>query len=437
MINLRTVLIGFFSKQFVLYSAVQSGYIFISIVAILVSVISASYYLKIIKVLLDMNDNNSITIKNTNASLKKAKIKQYLLKNPSSSINNLKKCLLVKYANITNKKNNLDLIHTNYFKEMQLLFILIFILKFDLTYKNINKSNSSNNLNYYTKDFYINKELWLFNTSNFNSLPLNNLNNNKERDISYYYNNNNYNNPELNNKLKSDLLYQLSNFHSFLISNLTLIIILFIFKPAKRCGNTLLWVKLPNSGNTLKLLIPNYIWKSISGWSNYSCKVISYKIFEKIMGYRGSKSEFNIKSVKEQRVNGNWWIKSNLSHLRYTLMGSEKNYQIKIPSKQLNKISYSTLDNKPKFLTPWFISGLIDGEGSFSISIYKSNEHKLHWGVRTVFVIDLHEWEYFLLLKLQEYFGGIGTIYRNKVRNTVNYSVAGIQELKNIIIPHF
>jgi len=44
-------LIGFFSKQFVLYSAVQSGYYFIAIVAILVSVVSASYYLKIIKVL--------------------------------------------------------------------------------------------------------------------------------------------------------------------------------------------------------------------------------------------------------------------------------------------------------------------------------------------------------------------------------------------------
>nr|WVH38302.1 NADH dehydrogenase subunit 2 [Trametes meyenii] len=44
-------LLGFFSKQFVLYSAMQSEYYFIAIVAILVSVISASYYLKIIKVL--------------------------------------------------------------------------------------------------------------------------------------------------------------------------------------------------------------------------------------------------------------------------------------------------------------------------------------------------------------------------------------------------
>nr|YP_010835460.1 NADH dehydrogenase subunit 2 [Perenniporia fraxinea]WFS78693.1 NADH dehydrogenase subunit 2 [Perenniporia fraxinea] len=44
-------LLGFFSKQFVLYSAMQSEYYFIGIIAILVSVISASYYLKIIKVL--------------------------------------------------------------------------------------------------------------------------------------------------------------------------------------------------------------------------------------------------------------------------------------------------------------------------------------------------------------------------------------------------
>ncbi len=44
-------LIGFFSKQLVLYSAIQNGYYFISVVAILVSIISCSYYLQIIKVI--------------------------------------------------------------------------------------------------------------------------------------------------------------------------------------------------------------------------------------------------------------------------------------------------------------------------------------------------------------------------------------------------
>lgn len=50
-------LIGFFSKQFVLYSAVENGYYFISLVAIIVSVISASYYLKIVKVLHTENES--------------------------------------------------------------------------------------------------------------------------------------------------------------------------------------------------------------------------------------------------------------------------------------------------------------------------------------------------------------------------------------------
>lgn len=44
-------LIGFFAKQMVLYSSTHAGYYFMSIVAILVSVISASYYLKIIQVM--------------------------------------------------------------------------------------------------------------------------------------------------------------------------------------------------------------------------------------------------------------------------------------------------------------------------------------------------------------------------------------------------
>jgi NADH-ubiquinone oxidoreductase chain 2 len=44
-------LVGFFAKAQILYSATQNGYYFISIVAIIVSVISAYYYLQIIKVM--------------------------------------------------------------------------------------------------------------------------------------------------------------------------------------------------------------------------------------------------------------------------------------------------------------------------------------------------------------------------------------------------
>jgi len=52
-------LLGFFSKQFVLLSAVHSGYWFMSFVAIITSVISASYYLRIVVLLVNETINNT------------------------------------------------------------------------------------------------------------------------------------------------------------------------------------------------------------------------------------------------------------------------------------------------------------------------------------------------------------------------------------------
>jgi NADH-ubiquinone oxidoreductase chain 2 len=44
-------LVGFFAKLMVVYSATQSGYLFIATIAILVSVLSAAYYLRVIRVI--------------------------------------------------------------------------------------------------------------------------------------------------------------------------------------------------------------------------------------------------------------------------------------------------------------------------------------------------------------------------------------------------
>ena len=59
-------LIGFFSKQYVLYSAIKGGYNFIALIAILVSVISASYYLKIIKTFFINDESNNNVNNNSN-----------------------------------------------------------------------------------------------------------------------------------------------------------------------------------------------------------------------------------------------------------------------------------------------------------------------------------------------------------------------------------
>lgn len=182
-----------------------------------------------------------------------------------------------------------------------------------------------------------------------------------------------------------------------------------IYLPAKRSGKTLLRVWLSNSGDVLKLIVPNYNWKIISGWINYSCTVTSYKIDEKKMGYRGSKIELNKNSVKEQRVNGSQWINYKPIHLRYTLMDSEKNYRIKILSKQLklNTLSFSTLNNNKTKMNPWFVTGLIDGEGSFFTSIFKTNLYKLGWYLKTNFAIGLGKNDLSLLLQLQPSFAGV------------------------------
>ena len=55
-------LVGFFAKQTVLYSSTHAGYYFMSIIAIVVSVISASYYLKIIQVMFFSNSTMKFDI---------------------------------------------------------------------------------------------------------------------------------------------------------------------------------------------------------------------------------------------------------------------------------------------------------------------------------------------------------------------------------------
>jgi len=72
--------------------------------------------------------------------------------------------------------------------------------------------------------------------------------------------------------------------------------------------------------------------------------VTSHKMNENEMGYRGSKSKYNFNNkpiqnknynfVKEQRVDGSFFMIKNLMKLRCTLMGFERKYQTKISSKQ-------------------------------------------------------------------------------------------------------
>ncbi len=164
--------------------------------------------------------------------------------------------------------------------------------------------------------------------------------------------------------------------------------------PVEQSGKlSILWEKLPNSGKTLKLLIPNLVEFYRGGWTNYPCKVTSQKITlcllvftieypwnvlcpwllclarkssQKLlaiqsvqhkyihifilnttqareMGNRGSKSNY-IKFVKEQRANGSY-INKKIQDLvlRCALRGFERKFIAGNPSNIiLNKQLYTT-----------------------------------------------------------------------------------------------
>lgn len=213
--------------------------------------------------------------------------------------------------------------------------------------------------------------------------------------------------------------------------------------------NTIKWAQLSNSGDTLKLMIPSYSRKAISGQNNYLGMVTSHKMNESEMGNHGSKSEIKspqpkVISVKEQRVDGSYF--GFYPKLRCTLMGFERSYQFKIPSNLFNKNLFSTISLSKEVLAPvfdmargreinpWFLTGFSDAEGCFSIKIQQNAKLKTKWRVRPVFSITLHNKDLALLKSIQNNLG-VGNISKSGEK-AVTFAVDSLKEVP-VIINHF
>ena len=212
--------------------------------------------------------------------------------------------------------------------------------------------------------------------------------------------------------------------------------------PVRWIRNSLLWVKLSNSGELLKLQVPSYIRKGISGWINYSCMVTSLEASERNVDYRGSKSD-NL-SVKEQRVYGSW-CGVNSPRLRCTLTGFERNLEIKNLSKQIiskfkqgryytNIAANLQCSTQDLIMNPWYITGFSDAEGCFTISLVKNNKLKTGWVVRVKFQINLSVNDKALLEQIQKFFCLGRGIYLK--RNEIVLQVDSIKGFK-AVIDHF
>ena len=171
------------------------------------------------------------------------------------------------------------------------------------------------------------------------------------------------------------------------------------------------------------------------------------------MGYRGSKSITGLYTpnsikpviVKEQRVDGSWQV-GGASCLRCTLTGFERNYQVRNPSKQINKDTkryYSSNSvqqcvlpkgGKPNlFINPWFITGLVDALGGFNL-IIKTDNYDFPRFDALFFQIALYQKDTHLLDLIKEYFG-VGEIYSG-VSQPLFFCVSSFKDLK-VIINHF
>jgi hypothetical protein len=215
--------------------------------------------------------------------------------------------------------------------------------------------------------------------------------------------------------------------------------------PADRSGKSISWVKLSNSEESLKIIVPNYNGSVISGLSSLLGMVTSYDMIVNVMGNCGSKP-CAIAQVKEQRVDDNYG--SPVELLRCTLMASETCYQTENPSNQNMSQNTSvpknvTLSNQSRSterpnlkIDPWFISGFVDAEVYFSrvaLEFSKDSKAKFKYTPRLIFGINLHVKDLSILLSIKETLG-VGTVStRGKV---TNYTVKAFKDIE-VIVNHF
>lgn len=92
-------------------------------------------------------------------------------------------------------------------------------------------------------------------------------------------------------------------------------------------------------------------------------------------------------------------------------------------------------------LNPWYVVGLIEGEGCFCITLSKHKTNRSGFDPRLMFEVEMIIDDKPLLEKLQKTFG-CGNIYvlnyeRYGWRPHVKYAIKNQQHIQNILIPFF
>lgn len=90
-------------------------------------------------------------------------------------------------------------------------------------------------------------------------------------------------------------------------------------------------------------------------------------------------------------------------------------------------------------LSPWFVTGLIDGEGTFGVKLSKRSTSSIGYVIQLSFSIALHIKDIELIKQLKLFFDNAGSmsIYTQNGREYVSYKITSLKDIVRLIIPHF
>lgn len=122
--------------------------------------------------------------------------------------------------------------------------------------------------------------------------------------------------------------------------------------------------------------------------------------------------------------------------------GKPDNQQERLPKRHIKDMdktpSYilGRFHNREKYLH-YFLSGFVDGEGSFSVAIIRHPTQKFGWMINPVFQVYQHE-KHKYVLELCRYIFGTGSIYRKSGTHPVlNFSIDSRRSIVERVIPFF
>jgi len=85
----------------------------------------------------------------------------------------------------------------------------------------------------------------------------------------------------------------------------------------------------------------------------------------------------------------------------------------------------------------WFVSGLVDAEGSFGVTLVRKESSTIGYSVLIYFEIALNKKDQQLLETIKQVLGIDKSLYYNKSDNTLKLRVSNLDVLINNVIPHF